>query len=114
MRISDWSSDVCSSDLPGDLLTETAYPDGFLLLWESYRPEHEKPIDRQTCHSLLPGKQLPVFQCRLPSHPILFPVREQYSDDREATRRGFQVEIGPSSGQHRSLVRSFNRLLFHW
>src|SRR3546814_12253876 len=23
MRISDWSSDVCSSDLPGDILTKT-------------------------------------------------------------------------------------------
>src|SRR3546814_16645268 len=35
MRISDWSSDVCSSDLAKTLLAEAGYPDGFKITMDT-------------------------------------------------------------------------------
>src|SRR3546814_2658645 len=44
MRISDWSSDVCSSDLSFDLLVRTVTPDTSVLRLLDAQPEFKAPI----------------------------------------------------------------------
>src|SRR3546814_12189597 len=60
MRISDWSSDVCSSDLRDDIVVERARRDRLLGLLRKQRPcgiDTVAARDRGACLAVLAGRE---------------------------------------------------------
>src|SRR3546814_20066375 len=80
MRISDWSSDVCSSDLAKQLIDSLIkeYPTGTMLTWETNNPPElkgpHKYDDKQgAVRILLDGQQrlttlYMLIRCELPPY----------------------------------------------
>src|SRR3546814_12272272 len=90
MRISDWSSDVCSSDLPSALApqgpadTSTIAHDaghGF-----AYLPlEHRPPRDERELARFLDQRIASTGHFDHPAKPALYPLAGQRLRDRQAT-----------------------------
>src|SRR3546814_4314609 len=83
MRISDWSSDVCSSDLVGH-----AHPDAGLL--EDARGILQSEADQLQGLLVRPRAAVALDERRLRRHPVRFGVDERAvhvpQEDRKSTR----------------------------
>src|SRR3546814_13197931 len=71
MRISDWSSDVCSSDLPGFIAEEIAAAAG---TWSSYPPPRGSDAYRIACAEWLTARyDLPADMLDQQKHILPLP-----------------------------------------
>src|SRR3546814_2818718 len=102
MRISDWSSDVCSSDL-GSIKLSEALPvlgRGRVVRWL----QHEAPIQKQNCIKIatlsqIPGLNVAILTQKIMSTKQRFAVR--------CPRRTF-----PRSEEHTSELQSLMRISY--
>src|SRR3546814_4833753 len=100
MRISDWSSDVCSSDLPGDREAGEAKPT---------EQEHERRI---AGYDSKIGAERPRFAARMPglARAERFAHRQEEKQGDEKPRRAEDIKGAAPSQQLRQPDRKSTRL----
>src|SRR3546814_5741962 len=103
MRISDWSSDVCSSDLPGGIRAEPAQHEsrqGLEVAGIRHAVERERPFDLVHRHAAVeqPGAVVAPHRVRI----VLAVALRQIAGDR---RRG-------RSEEHTSELQSLMRISY--
>src|SRR3546814_5860481 len=90
MRISDWSSDVCSSDLAKLLRDAQGLPSEAVGLWLDVTEQHlaaQRIAESEERYRVLVGDS-PALICRYTADLVLTYVNRTFADSRPEERRG--------------------------
>src|SRR3546814_1934754 len=101
MRISDWSSDVCSSDLPDVLVGDVAVGADH----EGFRDAVDAPVDADAAVPIGTGPRVGISQLVQPAGGILRPVPVVEAVDRDHARRPEPHRSEEHTSELQSLMR---------
>src|SRR3546814_6889094 len=117
MRISDWSSDVCSSDLIGPFLQyKPSSRMNSYLVWgnqrDGPRPRPQFPRDLAAADGGRQRLAEPLLDDRTPRHQAELPPRLQHRVASAGQLHAAAVDAGGRSEEHTSELQSLMRISY--